>query len=82
MTLVGPRPHLPEEVAAYTDRERRRLTVKPGITCIWQVSGRADIDFDQWIEMDLRYIDEWSLGLDMGLLARTIPAVLTGRGAY
>lgn len=82
MSLVGPRPHLPEEVAAYDARAHRRLTVKPGITCIWQVSGRADLDFDTWIDLDLEYIDSWSLGLDAKLLAKTVPAVLSGKGAY
>lgn len=82
MSLVGPRPHLPEEVAAYDARAYRRLSVKPGITCIWQVSGRADLDFDTWIDLDLEYIDQWSLGLDLALLVRTVPAVLGGKGAY
>ena len=82
MSLVGPRPHLPEEVAAYDARAARRLAVKPGITCIWQVSGRADLDFDTWIDLDLEYINTWSLGLDAKLLVKTVPAVLTGKGAY
>lgn len=82
MSLVGPRPHLPEEVSAYDARAVRRLDVKPGITCIWQVSGRADLDFDTWIDLDLEYIDTWSLGLDAKLLVQTVPAVLTGKGAY
>ncbi|NND04309.1 MAG: sugar transferase [Acidimicrobiia bacterium] len=82
MSLVGPRPHLPEEVAAYDARAARRLAVKPGITCIWQVSGRADLDFDTWIDLDLEYIDTWSLGLDAKLLVKTVPAVLSGKGAY
>jgi len=82
MSLVGPRPHLPEEVAAYDARAARRLAVKPGITCIWQVSGRADLDFDTWIDLDLEYINTWSLGLDAKLLVKTVPAVLSGKGAY
>ena len=82
MSLVGPRPPLPEEFLDYTDRERRRLLVKPGVTCIWQVSGRSDVDFQTWIDMDLEYIETWSLRLDLVLLAKTVPAVLTGRGAY
>jgi lipopolysaccharide/colanic/teichoic acid biosynthesis glycosyltransferase len=82
MSLVGPRPHLPEEVAAYDLRAYRRLTVKPGITCIWQVSGRADLNFDTWIDLDLEYIDSWSLGGDAKILAKTVPAVLSGKGAY
>ncbi|MGH2595253.1 MAG: sugar transferase [Actinomycetota bacterium] len=82
MSLVGPRPALPEEFLDYTERERERLLVKPGVTCIWQVSGRSDIDFHTWIDMDLEYIETWSLLLDLKLLLRTVPAVLTGRGAY
>jgi exopolysaccharide biosynthesis polyprenyl glycosylphosphotransferase len=82
MSLVGPRPALPEEFLDYTERERQRLLVKPGVTCIWQVSGRSDIDFHTWIDMDLEYIETWSLLLDLKLLVRTVPAVLSGRGAY
>jgi len=82
MSLVGPRPHLPEEVSAYDSRAHRRLAVKPGITCIWQVSGRADLDFETWIDLDLTYIDSWSLGLDAKLLLQTVPAVISGKGAY
>ena len=82
MSLVGPRPHLPEEVAAYTGLAHRRLAVKPGITGIWQVSGRSDLDFDTWIQLDLHYLDTWNLLLDLKLLLKTISAVITGRGAY
>jgi len=82
MSLVGPRPALPEEFLDYTERERRRLLVKPGVTCIWQVSGRSDVDFDTWIDMDIEYIQEWSLRMDLMLLVKTLPAVITGRGAY
>jgi exopolysaccharide biosynthesis polyprenyl glycosylphosphotransferase len=82
MSLVGPRPPLPEEFLLYGAREQRRLEVKPGITCIWQVSGRSDLDFETWVDMDLAYIDTWSLRLDARLLGRTVAAVLTGRGAY
>lgn len=82
MSLVGPRPPLPEEFLDYTARERQRLLVKPGVTCIWQVSGRSDIDFPTWVEMDLDYIRTWSLWLDLKLLLKTVPAVLSGRGAY
>lgn len=82
MSLVGPRPALPEEFLDYTERERGRLLVKPGVTCIWQVSGRSDVDFDTWIDMDLEYIEDWSLRMDCLLLAKTVPAVITGRGAY
>jgi exopolysaccharide biosynthesis polyprenyl glycosylphosphotransferase len=82
MSLVGPRPPLPQEVEEYNHVARQRLLVKPGITCIWQVSGRSDVDFDRWVAMDLEYISNWSLTLDFKLLARTIPAVLGRRGAY
>jgi len=82
MSLVGPRPPLPEEFAHYSTRERQRLLVKPGVTCIWQVSGRSDLDFQTWIDMDLQYIQTWTLRLDLVLLIKTVPAVVTGRGAY
>ena len=82
MSLVGPRPPLPEEVAEYDDHALRRLAVRPGITCIWQTSGRSEIGFDTWVDMDIEYIDSWTLGKDFGLMMRTIPAVLGGRGAY
>jgi lipopolysaccharide/colanic/teichoic acid biosynthesis glycosyltransferase len=82
MSLVGPRPPLPEEWAEYGPRERDRLAVAPGITCVWQVSGRSDLDFDTWVDMDLAYISEWTLRLDIRLLLLTIPAVVSGRGAY
>jgi lipopolysaccharide/colanic/teichoic acid biosynthesis glycosyltransferase len=82
MSLVGPRPPLPEEYDTYGPRERRRLSVRPGLTCIWQVSGRSDLDFERWVDMDLRYIDTWTFWLDLKLLLLTIPAVLSGRGAY
>ena len=79
MSLVGPRPL--EEKEPYTRRQRRRLSMKPGITCLWQVSGRSDLDFDRWMELDLEYIDSWSPTLDFKILLKTIPAVLTRRGA-
>ena len=82
MTLVGPRPPIPEEVANYEPWQRERLAVKPGLTCIWQVSGRSDIGFDDWVKLDIEYIRHQSLGLDLKLLLLTIPAVITGRGAY
>lgn len=82
MSLVGPRPPLPREVAHYTPRDRSRLAVKPGITCTWQVCGRSEVDFASWVDMDLEYIANWSLGLDLKLLLLTVPAVLSGRGAY
>lgn len=81
MSLVGPRPPIPEEVASYHRWHRRRLSMKPGLTCLWQVSGRNDIDFDRWMQMDLQYIDNWSPSLDLKILLRTIPAVLSGKGA-
>jgi lipopolysaccharide/colanic/teichoic acid biosynthesis glycosyltransferase len=82
MSLVGPRPPLPEEVARYGAWERQRLLVKPGLTCSWQVNGRSDLDFATWVLMDIEYIRDWSLWLDVRLLVRTVPAVLSGRGAY
>jgi exopolysaccharide biosynthesis polyprenyl glycosylphosphotransferase len=81
MSLVGPRPPIPGEVSHYDLADRRRLSMRPGITCIWQVSGRNQIGFEEWVKLDLAYIDSWSLGLDLLLLLRTIPAVLSGRGA-
>lgn len=82
MSLVGPRPPLPEELARYERWHRRRLSMKPGVTGLWQVSGRNEIsDFEEWMALDLAYIDNWSLTLDLKILARTVPAVLTGRGA-
>ena len=82
MSLVGPRPPLPDEVAEYDDWELQRLLTKPGITCIWQVSGRSEVDFETWVEMDIEYIATWTPWVDMRILAKTIPAVLSGRGAY
>jgi lipopolysaccharide/colanic/teichoic acid biosynthesis glycosyltransferase len=82
MTLVGPRPALPHEVARYSVSDRERLDAKPGLTCIWQVSGRSDIPFEQQVKLDLRYIYFKSLKQDMKILLQTIPAVFTGRGAY
>jgi lipopolysaccharide/colanic/teichoic acid biosynthesis glycosyltransferase len=94
MSLVGPRPLPYEDVvqqipadhlddpSMYTTYDLQRLTAVPGITCIWQVSGRSELDYDTWVKMDIEYIENWSLGLDLSLMARTIPAVLSGRGAY
>ncbi|MHC4887041.1 MAG: sugar transferase [Planctomycetota bacterium] len=82
MSLVGPRPAVPREVAQYTFADRRRLNAAPGLTCIWQVSGRAEIPFDQQVELDEQYIQSRSLKQDLRLLLLTVPAVLTGRGAY
>jgi len=81
MSLVGPRPPIPEEVEKYERWQRRRLSMKPGLTCIWQVSGRSSIGFKRWMNMDLEYIDKWSLGLDIKILLKTIPVVLLGKGA-
>lgn len=81
MSLVGPRPPLPTEVMQYDHAHRRRLSVKPGITCLWQISGRNNVDFDQWMDLDLTYIDTWSYLGDWKILAKTIPAVLKGGGA-
>jgi exopolysaccharide biosynthesis polyprenyl glycosylphosphotransferase len=82
MSLVGPRPPLQSEIDAFANWHRRKLSVKPGITCLWQVSGRNRItDFDEWVKLDLQYIDNWSLWLDAKIMARTIPAVLMKKGA-
>ncbi len=82
MSLVGPRPPLPAETELYGPRELQRLLARPGLTCSWQVAGRSDVPFDQWVGMDLAYISDWTLWLDIKLLLMTIPAVLLGRGAY
>lgn len=82
MSLVGPRPPVPREVALYKVTDRRRLDVTPGLTCIWQVSGRGDVPFTEQVRMDLDYIQTRTLKRDLLLLLKTIPAVLTGRGAY
>src|SRR5215471_5698034 len=81
MSLVGPRPPLPEEVARYEPWQHRRLSMAPGITCLWQVSGRNQVDFDHWMALDLRYFDTWSPMLDLKILLKTVPALLSGRGA-
>ncbi len=81
MSIVGPRPPVPKEVAQYEAWQRRRLSVRPGLTCVWQVSGRNEISFEQWMYLDMQYIDNWSLGQDFGLILKTVPVVLTGRGA-
>ena len=83
MSLVGPRPLPLRDFDRFdTQWHKRRLSVKPGMTCLWQVNGRSNIDFDHWVQMDLEYIDNWSLGLDMKILLKTIPAILRGSGAY
>jgi lipopolysaccharide/colanic/teichoic acid biosynthesis glycosyltransferase len=81
MSLVGPRPPVPSEVAKYEAWQRRRLSVRPGLTCVWQVSGRNEISFEEWMYLDMQYIDHWSLSQDFQLILKTVPVVLTGRGA-
>ena len=81
MSLVGPRPPVPREVAMYSPADRRRLEAKPGLTCFWQVSGRSEIDFPEQVQLDVQYIESQSLWLDLKLLFKTVPAVLLGRGA-
>lgn len=82
MSLVGPRPPLPSEVEKYDNWQRRKLSMRPGISCLWQVSGRSEIaDFNEWMGLDLEYIDNWSLWLDFKILLKTIPVVLSGQGA-
>lgn len=82
MSLVGPRPALPREVARYTLSDRRRLEAEPGLTCHWQVQGRSEIPFPRQVELDVEYVEKGNLGVDIKLLGQTIPAVVTGRGAY
>ncbi len=82
MSFVGPRPAVPEEVEQYEDWQRRRLRMRPGLTCTWVLEGRNHIDFNRWMQLDLKYIDNWSLWLDTKIFLRTIPIVLSGRGAY
>ena len=82
MSLVGPRPPIPQEVTEYEPWQRRRLSVRPGITCLWQISGRSRLGFDEWMRLDMEYIERRSLILDLKILLRTIPAVLSGEGAY
>ena len=82
MSLVGPRPFLAEEYTELSPYQSQRLLATPGLTGVWQVSGRCDVDFRRWMEMDLDYIRDWSLRLDVSVILRTIPAVLSGRGSY
>jgi lipopolysaccharide/colanic/teichoic acid biosynthesis glycosyltransferase len=82
MSLVGPRPPLPEEVALYEADARRRLLVKPGLTGLWQVSGRSDLTWEEAVRLDLRYVENWSLTLDLMILWKTGGAMIRGRGAY
>jgi lipopolysaccharide/colanic/teichoic acid biosynthesis glycosyltransferase len=82
MSLVGPRPLPIRDFEGFNeDWQRRRFSVKPGMTCLWQVNGRSGITFEQWMRLDLKYMDEWSLWLDLKILAKTVPAVLRGTGA-
>ncbi len=81
MSLVGPRPAIPDEVAQYKLWQRRRLRMRPGLTCLWALNGRDRVDFETWMKMDMQYIDNWSLGLDWKILFRTIPQVVLGKGA-
>jgi lipopolysaccharide/colanic/teichoic acid biosynthesis glycosyltransferase len=81
MSLVGPRPAVPSEVDKYKCWQRRRLRMRPGLTCLWAISGRDNVDFETWMKMDMQYIDNWSLSLDWKILLQTIPRVITGHGA-
>jgi len=82
MSMVGPRPPLKREVALYDERTMQRLTIKPGITCYWQVMGRSDLSFQEWIDLDMRYIEEMSFWVDLKIMLLTPTAVLKGKGAY
>ncbi len=82
MSLVGPRPAIPQEVEQYQAWQRRRLRMRPGLTCLWALAGRDAVDFEAWMRMDMQYIDNWSLGLDWKILLLTIPKVLSGKGAH
>jgi lipopolysaccharide/colanic/teichoic acid biosynthesis glycosyltransferase len=81
MSIVGPRPLPIDETQALTGRHRRRLSIRPGLTCLWQISGRSDLTFAEWMALDLEYVDRWTLWLDLAILLRTIPAIVTRRGA-
>ncbi len=81
MSIVGPRPSLPAEVDLYSDEDMKRLAVKPGLTCIWQVSGRSNLPFPEQVKLDVQYIEQQSLLLDLKLIAKTLPAVVSGDGA-
>ncbi len=82
MTIVGPRPPLVTEVEQYTPQQKQRLTVKTGLTCYWQISGRSELTFDEWVNLDIKYIQEQNLRTDLNIIVKTIPVVLMGRGAY
>ena len=81
MSIVGPRPPLPHEVVHYTPYQQGRLSVKPGLTCLWQINGRSNVDFQHWVEMDMMYIESMSFLNDLKIIIKTVPAVITGRGA-
>ena len=82
MSLVGPRPPFPEEVEKYEPWMLKRLSVRPGLTCLWQIRGRSDLSFEEWMRLDIEYVDRCSFPLDLKILALTVPAVLSARGAY
>ena len=82
MAMVGPRPALPQEVAAYSQDERMRLSIKPGLTCFWQIGGRSDIDFKGQVRLDVQYIQSQSVWLDLWIILKTVPAIVFGKGAY
>jgi lipopolysaccharide/colanic/teichoic acid biosynthesis glycosyltransferase len=82
MALVGPRPAVPPEVENYKGWQRRRLRMRPGLTCLWALKGRDNLDFETWMKLDMQYIDQWSLALDWKILLLTVPRVLTGKGAH
>jgi lipopolysaccharide/colanic/teichoic acid biosynthesis glycosyltransferase len=82
MSLVGPRPQMPSEVAQYEPWHRKRLEVKPGITCLWQISGRSHISFDEWMRLDVEYLKQRSIATDLSIILKTIPAVIARKGAY
>jgi len=82
MSIVGPRPQIPSEVSDYTPEQARRLLVKPGLTCLWQVSGRSHLDFDEWMELDQEYVRTAGSRTDLAILLRTLPAVIERKGAY
>jgi lipopolysaccharide/colanic/teichoic acid biosynthesis glycosyltransferase len=82
MSLVGPRPPLPEEVEQYSEKQLKRLRALPGITGVWQVSGRSELGFEDMVKLDLYYVDNWSIWMDLSIMLLTLPAVLSSRGAY
>ncbi|PIX30958.1 hypothetical protein COZ61_02335, partial [Candidatus Berkelbacteria bacterium CG_4_8_14_3_um_filter_33_6] len=82
MSIVGPRPPMPQEVELYSVKEKKRLGVKPGMTGLWQVSGRSNTSFDEWVRLDIFYIENWSLWLDISIMVKTLWTILGKRGAY